>query len=55
MTSQSNCQQENDVKPIMRDAELEENSNLRHMKNKYESIATDKFLQNELFKVATTI
>ena len=54
MTSQNNCQQENDLKPTIRDAEFKDNSNLRHMK-KYESIATDTFLQNGLFKVATTL
>ena len=54
MTSQNNCQQENDLKPIIKDAKFKDNSNLRHMK-KYESIATDTFLQNGLYKVATTI
>ena len=53
MTSQNNCQQENDLKPIIRDAELKDNHNVRHMKI-YESFATDAFLQNGLFKVATT-
>ena len=53
MTSQSNCQQENDLNPIIRDAEFKDNHNIRHMK-KYESFATDTFLQNGLFKVATT-
>ena len=54
MTSQSNCQQGNDLKPILRDAEFKDSSNIRHMK-KYELIATDTFLQNGLFKIATTI
>ena len=54
MTSQSNCQQENDLKPIIRDAEFKDNCNRRHIK-KYEYIATDTFLQNGFLKVATTI
>ena len=54
MTSQSNCQQENDLNPIIRNAEFKDNYNLRHMK-KYESIATDTFLRNGLFKLATTL
>ena len=54
MTSQSNCQQENDLNPIIRDAEFKDNHNIRHIK-KLELIASDTFSQNGLIKVATTI
>ena len=50
MTSQNNCQQENDLKPTIRDAEFKDNSNLRHMK-KYESIATDTFFKMGFLKL----